>query len=47
MNKIENTITFEIKKGYYLQLLAPQKMKLLGSTKSKDVTMKMGMKLLK
>ena len=33
VNKIENSITFEIKTGYYLQLLTPETMKLLGSTK--------------
>ena len=32
LNKIENTITFEIKTGYYLQLLTPETMKLFGST---------------
>ena len=32
---IENTITFKIKTDYYLELLTPEKMKLLGSTKSK------------
>ena len=35
INKIENRITFEIKTGYYLELLTPETMKLLGSTKSK------------
>ena len=35
VNKIENRITFKIKNGYYLQLLTPEKMKLLGSTASK------------
>ena len=35
INKIEKRITFKIKTGYYLQLLTPKKMKLLGSTKSK------------
>ena len=35
VNKIENRITFEIKRGYYLKLLTPKKMKLLGTTKSK------------
>ena len=34
-NKIENRITFKIKTGYYLELLTPETMKLLGSTKSK------------
>ena len=31
-NKIENRITFKIKTGYYLELLKPETMKLLGST---------------
>ena len=35
INKIENRITFKIKNGYYLELLTPEKMKLLGSTESK------------
>ena len=35
INKIENTITFKIKTGYYLELLTPYAMKLPGSTKSK------------
>ena len=35
VNKIENRITFKIKKGYYLELLTPETMKLIGSTKSK------------
>ena len=35
INKIENRITFKIKNGYYLELLTPGTMKLLGSTKSK------------
>ena len=35
INKIENRITFKIKAGYYLKLLTPETMKLLGSTKSK------------
>ena len=33
--KIENRITFKIKTGHYLELLTPETMKLLGSTKSK------------
>ena len=33
VNKIENRITFKIKTGYYLELLTPESMKLLGSTK--------------
>ena len=35
INKIEKRITFKIKNGYYLELLKPETMKLLGSTKSK------------
>ena len=29
VNKIENKIMFEIKRGYYLELLTPETMKLL------------------
>ena len=35
VSKIENRITFKIKTGYYLELLTPEKIKLLGSTESK------------
>ena len=35
VNKSENRITFKIKNGYYLELLTPETMKLLGSTESK------------
>ena len=35
INKIENRITFKIKIGYYLEILMPETMKLLGSTESK------------
>ena len=35
INKIENRITFKIKKGYNLELLTKETMKLLGSTKNK------------
>ena len=35
INKIENRITFKIKAGYYLELLTPEMMKLLGSAKNK------------
>ena len=35
INRIENRITFKIKNGYYLVLLTPETMKLLGSTESK------------
>ena len=33
MNKIKNRIVFKIKTGYKLELLTPETMKLLGSTK--------------
>ena len=35
VNKIENRITFKIKNGHYLELLTPETIKLLESTKSK------------
>ena len=35
MNRIENRITFNIKSGYYLELLTPETMKLLGRAESK------------
>ena len=35
INKTENRITFKIKTEYYLELLTPETMKLLGSTKNK------------
>ena len=35
IDRIENTITFKIKTGYYLELLTLETTKLLGSTKSK------------
>ena len=35
INKIENSIMFKMKTGYYLKLLTPETMKLHGSTKSK------------
>ena len=35
VNKIENRVTFKIKKGYSLELLTPKKMKLLGSIENK------------
>ena len=34
LNKIENRITFKIKTGYYVELLTPETMSLLGNTKS-------------
>ena len=42
VNKIENRITFMIKTGYYLELLAPETMNLLGSTKNKVTKYKNG-----
>ena len=35
LNKTENRIPFKIKTGYYLELVTPETIKLLGSTKSK------------
>ena len=35
INRTKNRITFKIKSGYYLELLIPETMKLLGSTVSK------------
>ena len=42
VNKIENRITFKIKNGYSLELLTPETMKLLGSTKNKITKNKNG-----
>ena len=42
INKIENRITFKIKSGYFLELLTPETMKLLGSTESKITKDKKG-----
>ena len=42
VNKIENTITFKITTGYYLELLTPEPMKLFESTKSKITKNKNG-----
>ena len=42
VNKIENTITFKIKNGYSLELLAKETMKLLGSTENKITKDKSG-----
>ena len=36
VNRIENRITFKIKSDYYLELLTPETMKLLGSAESKN-----------
>ena len=41
-NKIENRITFKIKAGYYLELLTPGTVKLLGSTENKITKDKSG-----
>ena len=41
VSRNENRITFKIKNGYYLELLTPETMKLLGSTKSKITGEKM------
>ena len=37
VHKIENRVTFKIKKGYCLELLTPEVMKLLGRTKDKII----------
>ena len=42
VNKIENRIKFKIKNGYYLELLTPETMKLVGSTESKITEVKNG-----
>ena len=42
VNKIENRVTFKIKNGYSLELLTPETMKLLGSTKNKITKDKSG-----
>ena len=42
VNKKENRIIFRIKTGYYLQLLTPETIKSLGSTKSKRAKDKNG-----
>ena len=42
INKIENRIMFKIKTEYYLELLTPETMKLLGTTKSKITKNKNG-----
>ena len=45
VNKIEDRITLKIKTGYYLELLTPGTMKLLGSTKSNLTTNENGKNL--
>ena len=42
VNKIQNRITFKIKNGYYLELLTPETIKLLGSSESKITKDKSG-----
>ena len=42
VNKTENRITFRIKKGYYLELLTNETIKLLGSTENKITKNKNG-----
>ena len=42
VNKTENRITFKIKNEYYLELLTPETMNLLGSTESKRTKDKNG-----
>ena len=42
VNRIENRIKFKIKSGYYLELLTPETMKLLGSAESKITKNKNG-----
>ena len=42
INRIENRITFKIKNGYFLELLTPETMKLIGSTESKITKNKNG-----
>ena len=41
LNKIENRIVFKIKTGYYLELLMPETMNFLGSTKVREIKIKM------
>ena len=42
VNRIENRIMFKTKSGYYLELLTPETMKLLGSAESKITKNKNG-----
>ena len=46
VSKTENRIIFAIKTGYYLELLTPETMKLLGSTESKITENENGKSLL-
>ena len=41
INTIENTIAFKIKTEYYLKILTPKTMKLLGSIEIKIIKIKM------
>ena len=45
IKKIENRITFKTKAAYYLEILTPELMKLLGSTKSKITKIENGEKM--
>ena len=36
VNKVENRITFKIKTGYYLELLTPATLQLLGSNETEN-----------
>ena len=47
VNKIQNRVTFNIKSGYYLELLTPETMKLLASTEEKIIKDKNGENLCK
>ena len=42
IHQLEYRITFKIKNGYYLELLTPETMKLLGSSESKITKNKNG-----
>ena len=42
MNKIKNRIVFKIKRGYKLELLSSETMKLLGSAKKEVIKDKVG-----
>ena len=42
VSRSENRITFKIKNGYYIELLTPETMKLLGSTENKITVEKNG-----
>ena len=47
INRTENRITFKIKSGYYIELLTPETMKLLGTAKSKITKDKNGENVLR